>query len=118
MSPGWRSPGLVDTTAPRVLDVPDRRKPPTPMFDGGAGATLRYLMSIDEPESGFWKGRVIFSGPGGARITVPLGLEDRGGPFPFCGDQEVVVTSAVACDVVLNVPAGSPSGSGQSRRSC
>ena len=102
--------GLVDTTAPRVLDVAKTAETPTPMFDSGAGVTLRYIMFIDEPESGFWKGRVTFSGPGGARITVPLRLEDHGGPFPFCGDQEVVVTSSVVCDVVLNVPAGSPSG--------
>jgi hypothetical protein len=101
--------GLVDTTAPTILFM-IKTDTPDPIFDSGAGVTLRYMLRIDEPESGFWKGRVVFAGPGGARVTVPLRLVDRGEPWPYCGDSPVFVLSDVECTIALVVPAGSPSG--------
>jgi hypothetical protein len=101
--------GLVDTTAPTIFFM-IKTDTPEPIFDSGSGVTLRYNLRIDEPESGFWKGRVVFAGPGGARVTVPLRLVDRGEPWPYCGDSPVFVLSDVECTIALTVPAGSPSG--------
>jgi hypothetical protein len=102
--------GLADTTAAagRVgLDVEQEEF----AYDPGSGVRLRYSVSASDDQAGIWKGRLVLAGPGGAEATVAFEVEDAGGYYLRCGDNELVVfPQDVICDVAVTLPPGSPAG--------
>jgi len=102
--------GLVDTTGPEIriaaTDVGQLRE----VYDPGTGVALRYRFEITDEGSAPAKGRIILRGPGGSMLTGKFQVADNGYQ-KTCGDgSNFYDPFFLSCTAVVQVPAGSPSG--------
>jgi hypothetical protein len=103
---------LPDTTAPSydqfTFANPDQRPF---LYDNGTSASLTYSLEVLDPESGFWKGTLELSGPGGqhalgsfaAGYSVSEGLN-------VCGQGIGFGTQDIFCTATVTIPANAAAG--------
>lgn len=78
-------------------------------YDNGVPGLLSYQLTIQQDQSGFWKGSLGLRGPGGATLAVPFGIAQYSGQ-ESCGTFSVNSPQYVMCDVAASLPAGSAAG--------
>jgi hypothetical protein len=99
----------IDTTGPELNFTFDGNQRPI-VFDDGTGVVLHFTAQIDDLETGFWKGRLVLTGPRDIRVTTPIELTAGLGGFLQCGHTPVDSVYDVVCDIDVPIPNGSPSG--------
>lgn len=104
----------VDSTAPtynslQVTSSYEYTRPYT--YDNGVSGLLYYSLQIQQNGSGFWKGSLGLTGPGGATMTIPFSTTASQNDFGEggCNDFGADVEFAT-CDPLTSLPAGSPAG--------
>ncbi|KOV58192.1 hypothetical protein [Streptomyces sp. MMG1121] len=77
----------------------------------GQGATLRYQLDSQEPESGVYGGTVVATGPGGRKASgsFAIGWDDSEG-YQGCGFIDWTQRQLLDCSVTVPLPAGLPEG--------
>jgi hypothetical protein len=106
---------LVDSTPPTYdsLQFPVSTGPSRPyVYDGGtAGGSSSYSFNADDSESGFWKGRITLTGPGGATLSASFRYTYSVPNFiGACGEGTVFDDTSAQCQIAVTVPQGTPAG--------
>lgn len=106
--PVLRSTEQVDSTPPTFSFNPQTLNPY--LYANGTNNTVPFSLDIQDPQSGFWKGSITLTGPGGATLTG--GLEFRIDPQfgANCSDFGNNVDTQVFCTFLVVVPAGTAAG--------
>lgn len=75
--------------------------------DPGGGATVDYRVTVSDPQAGFWKGRLILSGPGGQLVKTSFAVASDGRHLT-CGTGSLIddMYTEVECSVPAVIPAG------------
>jgi hypothetical protein len=105
---------LVDSTPPTYDSLQLTRVigPSRPyVFVGSGGGSSSYSFNADDAQSGFWKGVITLTGPGGKTLSANfrdvLSLVDG---FGTCGAGIVFDDTSAQCQVEVNMPAGTAAG--------
>lgn len=104
----------VDTTGPGI-DAIDLDGPASPVrpyaYVNGASATVRYRFTVEDGESGFWKGSLKLAGPAGQGVVTPFAFtNDPDSTNTRCGDVYDSDSRYVQCVIPVTLPAGAASG--------
>jgi hypothetical protein len=104
---------LVDSSGPTVqsIGLANSRKPYFWIGDGPA--TVIYDFTVQDWESGFWKGTIRLAGPGGASVTAPVTwARDEYSTGYRCGQSTSGEQDGVymQCTVAVTLPADAAPG--------
>jgi hypothetical protein len=85
--------------------------PPHPyVYDGGPkGGSMTYSLTVTDPKSGFWKGRLTLRGPGGRTLAARFAQESAPSG-PTCGTLSSYDDTNAMCSVTVTFPHGTASG--------
>ncbi|GGK94841.1 hypothetical protein [Mangrovihabitans endophyticus] len=105
---------LVDSSGPRADYISLYNSHPPYLYVGDGPNTVNYDLTVQDGESGFWKGRVRFAGPHGQSISTTFTWERDSNSTGFhCGmsgggDRD---GTYMPCTVSITLPAGAAAGS-------
>jgi hypothetical protein len=100
----------VDRTAPiyQIAQLAGDPGAQPDVYDNGVAGTVEYSLDPQDLQSGFWKGQLTVTGPGGLQLRAPFDYHlDQGNGR--CGDSGSSDEDAF-CTVAVTVPADSPAG--------
>lgn len=102
---------LIDNTAPTFgnLNLSTNSQGPQFVFPNGKAVTESYTLTVQDSQSGVWKGSATLTGPGGGSLTsdfefVPGQFEGTCGTSPSFSDQQAF------CGFQVTVPADAAAG--------
>ncbi|MEH0984810.1 hypothetical protein [Micromonospora sp. CPCC 205556] len=101
----------ADSTPPSLTDVylePISDSRPY-AYVKGKEAVLRYVVTVADWESGFWKGALTLTGPDGRTATGAFEATFHR-PDPHCGAYTATEPNSPTCSVEVRLPAGAASG--------
>jgi hypothetical protein len=105
---------LVDSTAPTYdsLGFSPVIDPSRPfIFDGDGGGSSSYFFNADDAQSGFWKGVITLTGPGGKILASSFQeVFSVANGFGMCGAGIVFDDTSAGCQPSVTIPAGIPAG--------
>jgi len=105
---------LVDSTPPTFdsLGFPVVGGPSRPfVFDGGSGGSSSYFFNADDAQSGFWKGVITLTGPGGKTLSSSFQeVFSVANGFGMCGAGFVFDDTSAQCQPSVKIPVGTPAG--------
>jgi hypothetical protein len=105
---------LVDNSGPTVQSISLFGLRAPYFYIGNGPATVYYDFTVQDSESGFWKGRIRLAGPGGQSITTPFTWERDEYSTGFrcgrisSGEQDGTYLS---CAIGVTLPADAATGS-------
>lgn len=106
---------MVDSTPPNVnsfgIDPVGRQHHYA--YVNGTVAHLGYALSVQDWQSGFWKGVLWLTGPGGQQIDSAFEVAGFQDGHPRCGSSTGGYLNQVNCRIEVELPAGTPSGTWQ-----
>lgn len=81
------------------------------VYAHGTSGFQVYQFDVQDSQSGFWKGSIELSGPGGTVITTPFAYTQEPGQQIFdCGLVSGGTDQDLFCDVLVAFPAGTAAG--------
>jgi hypothetical protein len=102
---------LIDSTGPAYDDLGLAFNQPGYLYNADASVTERYRLHVTDAESGFFRGRLVLSGPQRATASGTLQVVSDSNGTLRCGpDTYVFDTHDVDCTVDVTIPAGAPAG--------
>lgn len=104
----------ADSTAPTYQDLSLTTNfgatRPYVYVNGTSGFQV-YQFTVQDQQSGFWKGSIKLTGPGGAQITTDFAYTQETGQQIFdCGLVSGGTDRDLSCDVPVTFPAGTAAG--------
>jgi hypothetical protein len=100
---------LVDSTAPTYDTLSVAPFTPDAVYVADKSATVTYEFTVTDSESGFFRGEIVLTGPGGAQIKTPFQVVTQDG-LPTCGTDENGDTHWMLCDIGVTIPQGTTAG--------
>jgi hypothetical protein len=105
---------LVDSTTPTYdsLAFPLVFGPPRPyVYNGGSGGSSSYYFNANDAQSGFWKGVLTLTGPGGQTLSANFSdLYSVANGYGTCGAGTVFDDTAAQCQPAVTIPPSAPAG--------
>jgi hypothetical protein len=106
----FRVTQLTETDAPQLDGIALGPGQSPNVIDPGTGVTVNYRVTATDLPSGLWKGRLILTGPNGARLTTPFAVAWDGRHLTCGSDLIADIYDHVECSVDVAIPAGTPAG--------
>lgn len=103
---------LPDSASPTYQQLafndPDQRPY---VYDNGTSNSITYTLTVLQPDSGFWKGTLVLSGPDGQQITTPFSdvYSVTQGLF-MCGQDSGFGPQDMTCTIPVTFPANAAAG--------
>lgn len=103
------STGQIDSTAPQppYLELYTSAGASAYLYDGDSPAVEHYLVNLGDAQSGFWKGSMTLTGPGGQTLTAGFDYpvtDPQGGACESAGSG---IANGATCSVAVTFPARS-----------
>jgi hypothetical protein len=108
-----RAKDLVDITPPTYQDLmlePNNTGLHTFVYDNGVDGAMGYLMFVQDPQSGFWKGAIRLTGPGGQTLRGTFAFTSSENQGQSCGSVGASDDFGPNCEVEVTIPAGTAAG--------
>ncbi|TDC86120.1 hypothetical protein E1193_00135 [Micromonospora sp. KC606] len=105
---------MIDSTGPTIdyISLAPSRRPY--VYVGAGPVTVAYDFTVQDGESGFWKGTIRLNGPGGQSVTTPFSWEREVYSTGFrCGAVSGGEQDGryMPCSIGITLPAGAAPGS-------
>lgn len=109
-----RAKDLVDTT-PATYDNTLMLEPTNPgsrpyVYDNGVDGSMGYSLTAQDPQSGFWKGAIRLTGPGGQALHAAFAFTASQNLGEHCGSVSGGDDFDASCEVAVTIPAGTAAG--------
>jgi hypothetical protein len=104
----------VDTTPPTydntlMLEPTNSGSHPF-VYDNGVDGSMGYSLVAQDPQSGFWKGAILLTGPGGQTLRGAFAFTSSENQGVNCGTLGAGDDFLTACGVEVTIPAGTAAG--------
>lgn len=105
---------LVDTT-PATYDNTLMLEPTNPgsrpyVYDNGVDGSMGYSLDAQDQQSGFWKGTIRLTGPGGQTLRAAFAFTSSQNQGESCGSLSGGDDFDAACGAAVTIPAGTAAG--------
>ena len=105
---------LVDTT-PATYDNTLMLEPTNSgshpyVYDNGVDGAMGYSLDAQDQQSGFWKGTIRLTGPGGQNLHAAFAFTASQNQGESCGSVSGGDDFDAACQVTVTIPAGTTAG--------
>jgi hypothetical protein len=104
---------LVDATPPTydTLTLQPSNEGSHPyVYDNGVDGSMGYSLTVQDPQSGFWKGAIRLTGPGGQTLGGTFAFTSSQNEGESCGYSSGGDDFLTPCGIAVTIPAGTTPG--------